>query len=94
VFDGWNRLVQVKTTGGSVIASYEYDGREFRIEKAVTASSTTWDHYHNEASQVVEVRKNDTTSQVYVWDLSYVDTPVMSEMGFPTVLDSNSAYAA
>jgi RHS repeat-associated protein len=76
-YDGWHRLVEVKTTAGTQIARYEYDGRGFRIQKSVPASGLAIDYYHNEASQVVEVRENGAVERVYVWDASYVDTPVV-----------------
>ncbi len=76
VYDGWNRLIQVKETGGSVIVTYEYDSRGNRIEK--TVGSDTYDYFHNEASQVVEVRLNDDTDPLerFVWDIGFVDTLV------------------
>ena len=78
VYDGWNRLKQVKETGGAVIATYEYDARGRRIEKIV--GSTSYDYFYNEASQIVEVRLNDDPDPLerYVWDVSYVDTPVVA----------------
>ena len=76
VYDGWNRLTQVKETNGTVIATYEYDGRGNRIQK--TTGATVRDYFHNESSQVVEVRVNNILNQTFVWDLSYVDSPVMT----------------
>jgi RHS repeat-associated protein len=91
-WDAWNRMVQVNTdSGGSpggTIASYSYDGRNFRIAKAV-ANGGNWDRtdfYYNESWQVLEERK--ATGQAgagtvatavycqYVWDLRYIDSPV------------------
>ncbi len=76
VFDGWNRLVQVKETNGTVIATYEYDGRGNRIQKTIGA--TVRDYFHNDGGQVVEIRVNNILNQTFVWDLSYVDSPVMT----------------
>ena len=76
VYDGWNRLTQVKETNGTVIATYEYDGRGNRIQK--TTGATVRDYFHNDGGQVVEVRVNSVLNQTFVWDLSYIDTPVMT----------------
>ncbi len=77
VFDGWNRLKQIKETSGTVIVTYEYDARSYRIEKVVGANTN--DYFYNEASQIVEVRLNDDADPLerYIWDLSYIDTPVI-----------------
>lgn len=77
VYDGWNRLVQVKETNGTVIATYEYDGRGNRIQK--TTGATVRDYFHNDGGQVVEVRVNNVLNQTFVWDLSYIDSPVMTK---------------
>lgn len=83
VYDAWNRLVQVNADEdgepGAVVASYKYDGQNRRIQK--TLGSETQDTFFNENWQALEVQTSTsgTLSSVdqYVWDLSYIDTPVV-----------------
>jgi RHS repeat-associated protein len=77
-YDAWNRLVKVQDAATSAtIAEYEYDGADRRIEKRV--SGNTEDFFYNEDHQVLEVRHNDDADprEQYVWDLSYVDAPIL-----------------
>jgi RHS repeat-associated protein len=78
VYDAWNRLVEVRDRGDdSLIAEYEYDGQKRRIEK--TVDSTTEDIFYNSEWQILEVRTADDTdpSEQYIWDIRYVDAPVL-----------------
>jgi RHS repeat-associated protein len=69
------------------MATYSYDGLGRRITKSVynsagTAVLTTTDDYYDESGQVVEEQTHSgvgalvSTTQ-YVWDVSYVDSPVL-----------------
>ena len=81
VYDAWNRLVAVKADNngqpGSTVATYAYDGIGRRVSK--TVGSDTFDFYYNEQYQVLEVRKNGDTDpyEQYVYDVRYIDAPVM-----------------
>jgi RHS repeat-associated protein len=80
VYDAWNRLVEVQDSSNDLIASYEYDGRNYRIEKVLTGTTdVTFDYYYNDSWQVVEVRKDavEYPLEQYVWDIRYVDAPVV-----------------
>jgi RHS repeat-associated protein len=70
--------VEVRDRGDdSLIATYEYDGQKRRIEK--TVNSTTEDIFYNSEWQILEVRTADDTdpSEQYIWDIRYVDAPVV-----------------
>jgi len=87
VYDGWNRLVKVYKDDGesrgeidesdTLVATYEYDGLGRRIRK--TVGETTDDYYYDEAWQVLEVRRGGAPDPLgqYVWDVRYVDAPVV-----------------
>ncbi|MBM4017216.1 MAG: hypothetical protein FJ288_02640 [Planctomycetes bacterium] len=87
VYDAWNRLVKAYKddgtnarqidAGDTLLAAYQYDGRGRRIVK--TAGETTTHYFFNENWQVVETRIGadpDPLDQ-YVWDIRYVDAPVV-----------------
>jgi RHS repeat-associated protein len=83
-WDAWNRLTECRADSsqspgspGALIASYSYDGRNYRIRKSV-AGDANYDYYYNEGWQVIEERKNDSANPYvqYVWDLRYIDSPV------------------
>ena len=80
-YDAWNRLVKVEKdavpSGRDTVATYEYDGRNYRIQK--TVGSDTFDYYYNESWQLLEARLNGDADpqEQYVWVLSYIDAPVL-----------------
>lgn len=84
-YDAWNRLVKIQYRDyGSPgewfsVATYAYDGLSRRIQK--TVGSDTFDDYHNESWQVVEVRKNQASDadpiEQFVYDTNYIDALVM-----------------
>ena len=88
-YDAWNRLVEVRADDsgdpGDVIATYEYDGTNRRIEKAVTAEGGGPSHEHyfyNNQWQMLEERSVDgegatISSNQYVWSPRYIDAPVV-----------------
>jgi RHS repeat-associated protein len=79
-YDAWNRLVEVDDQRPSLIATYRYDGLGRRISKTLASGDVT-DYYYDEAWQVLQeytVAANQTeTVNVYVWDLRYIDAPVV-----------------
>jgi MFS superfamily sulfate permease-like transporter len=60
VYDAWNRLVEVRAADDStVVAQYEYDGRNFRtVKKSCSGGqlSETRHFYYNAGWQVLEER--------------------------------------
>ena len=69
-FDAWNRLVKVMD-GATTVATYAYDGRNFRVSKSV--SGTTRHFYFSNSWQCLEERVGASTNRQYVWGLRYVD---------------------
>jgi RHS repeat-associated protein len=77
VYDAWNRLVTVKNSGGTTIASYKIDALGRRIQE--TVSGTTTDFYFSAAWQVVEEQVSGTTKVQYVWSPVYIDALVLRD---------------
>jgi RHS repeat-associated protein len=92
VYDAWNHLVKVYAddsqnpgTPGDLIAEYQYDGTNRRIEKQVTEEGGGPTHVHyfyNHDWQMLEERfvdgEGDTVaSNQYVWSARYIDAPVV-----------------
>jgi RHS repeat-associated protein len=73
VYDAWNRLVQVKDTGGNLLVSYAYDGLNRRV---VENGGTARDLYYSAAWQVVEEQVGGAMQAQYVWSPVYVDALV------------------
>ena len=97
----------VKDGSDEVIAEYYHDGLNQRIAKAVADGEDNWnrtDYYHNEAWQVLEEREArdvdgddravpaDATYCQYVWDLRYVDAPVVAFRDENRDGDMNDTY--
>ena len=85
-YDAWNRLVGVYTDDSGepddVIATYEYDGANRRIEKIVAgeSSDTTTDFYYNQQWQMLETVTDDgedVTWDQYVYSPRYIDSPIV-----------------
>jgi len=78
-YNAWNRLVQVKNSGGTTIASYAYDGLGRRIQE--THGSTVNDLYYSAAWQVLEERTGgvSTATVQYVWSPVYVDALILRD---------------
>jgi RHS repeat-associated protein len=78
-YDAWNRLTAVYSDLAmtATVATYKYDGRNYRIAK--TVGNDTFDYYYNTNWQVLEERKNGSRNSYakYVWDLRYIDAPVL-----------------
>ncbi len=93
VYDAWNRLVKVYADDGDgtfepgtdddLLVTYEYDGLNRRIEKGVTADgggARDVDYFYNESWQLLESQDDDGSDVAIdqtVWDVSYVDAPVV-----------------
>ncbi|MCX6997610.1 MAG: hypothetical protein NTV49_11105, partial [Kiritimatiellaeota bacterium] len=82
VHDAWNRLVQVKTNG-TVLATYRYDAVNRRIAKLLGANpaspDASFDYFYNNTWQTLEVRKNSSLHEQYVWSVRYLDAPVLRD---------------
>jgi len=85
VYDAWNRLVRVYDDDsgdpGNLIAEYEYDGTNRRIEKIVAGTSHAH-YYFNQDWQLLEERFVDEQDELlassqYVWSARYIDAPVV-----------------
>jgi RHS repeat-associated protein len=99
VYDAWNRLVKVTDSAGTTtIAEYRYDGLGRRIAKLVP-NGENWDrtdYHYNEAWQCLEQRYGqgqaketvpDTPNVQWLWDIRYVDTPVLRWRSVSGTLD-------
>lgn len=81
IFDAWNRMVTLKADSsgspGSTIASYVYDGLNRRIQK--TIGGHTYNGYYNANWQYLETRVDSGTTSAgqVVWDLRYIDSPLV-----------------
>ena len=80
VYDAWNRLVIVSTSGENpeVVQRNSYDGLNRRIRRVVAGDpDVTTDFFYNDSWQVVEERVDQaaTAKVQYVWDLRYIDAP-------------------
>jgi RHS repeat-associated protein len=73
-YDAWNRLVEVKTSGGSTIVTYKYDALNGRVSE--TKGGNTRDFYYSANWQVLKEKLNGTTDTSYVWSPVYVDAMI------------------
>ncbi len=80
-YDAWNRLVEVKPTGGSVLATYRYDGAFRRVTALI--SSNTRHYYYSDQWQVLEERLNalTTADKRFVWGKRYTDDLILRDNG-------------
>jgi RHS repeat-associated protein len=80
-WDAWNRLVEVKNTGGSVVAAYGYDGAHRRVTKLT--GSTTRHFYYSDQWQVLEERLNTATTadRRFVWGTRHIDDLILRDRG-------------
>ena len=65
-YDAWNRLIRVRTSGGTILAEYSYDalGRRITDGRAM---------YYSADWQVLEIRSGSQTKEQSVWSPVYVD---------------------
>jgi len=84
-YDAWNRLVAVRADDfgepGDLIAEYQYDGVNRRVEKIVAGTSHAY-YYFNHDWQLLEERFVDEqddllASNQYVWSARYIDAPLV-----------------
>jgi RHS repeat-associated protein len=79
VYDAWNRLVEVKN-GGTTLMTYRYDGAGRRITDDDGTTATQL--FHSSQWQVLEERTgsgNGTARRQYVWSAVYVDAMVVRD---------------
>jgi RHS repeat-associated protein len=76
-FDGWNRLVEVKNSGGSTLATYKYDALYRRTIE--TVSGTARDLYYSTGWQVLEERDGANVKAQNVWSVVYVDALILRD---------------
>jgi RHS repeat-associated protein len=94
VYDAWNRLVRVSSSGGVLKAAYGYDGLNRRISEQVAASAAgdaataaIRDLFYSADWQVLEERLRSggavgaTAEARFVWSPVYVDAMVLRERG-------------
>jgi RHS repeat-associated protein len=74
IYDAWNRMVSI-SSGGSSVATYQYDGRNFRIVKYTASIPETRHFYYTNQWQDIEERVGTATTmdKQYVWGIRYVD---------------------
>ena len=80
-YDAWDRLVEVKVTGGAVVATYRYDGLKRRVTKV--AGGNTRHYYYSSRWQVLEERLNalTTADRQFVWGVRHVDDLIERDRG-------------
>jgi RHS repeat-associated protein len=80
-WDAWYRLIEVKNTGASVVATYGYDGAHRRVTKV--AGGNTRHYYYSDRWQVLEERLNalTTADRRFVWGVRHVDDLVLRDSG-------------
>jgi RHS repeat-associated protein len=73
-YDAWNRMTSI-SSGGSTVATYQYDGRGRRIVKVTAAISETRHFYYTNSWQNIEERTGTSTSmdKQYIWGARYID---------------------
>ncbi|MDZ4847682.1 MAG: RHS repeat-associated core domain-containing protein [Pirellulaceae bacterium] len=78
-WDAWNRLVAIHDSSSALVASYAYDGQNWRITK--TDSSVTRHYYYSSGWQALEERLDTSTDpeRQFVWGIRYVDDLVLRE---------------
>ena len=75
VYDAWNRLVAVKSSGGILLKSYAYDGLGRRVSEVPAGLGAT-ELYYSSGWQVLEERQGGVARASYVWSPVYVDALV------------------
>ncbi|MEM1353906.1 MAG: LamG-like jellyroll fold domain-containing protein [Planctomycetota bacterium] len=79
-YDAWNRMVALnEESGGTKVAEYEHDARNFRIRKETYDGTgtlqDTFDFYYTSGWQCIEEVQTGTASVTsqFVWGLRYID---------------------
>jgi len=80
VYDAWNRLVSLWSSGSSV-GVYRFDGLNRRVSKLV--SGVLRDIFYTTAWQAIEERLGGSTTpdRQFVWGLRYIDDLVLRDRG-------------
>jgi RHS repeat-associated protein len=73
-YDAWNRLVEVKNSGGTTLATYAYDALGRRVRE--TRNGTTTDLFYSSQWQVIEERVSGAATTSYAWSPVYVDAMI------------------
>jgi YD repeat-containing protein len=73
-YDAWNRLVEVRDSSNTLLATFRYDGLGQRVRE--TRGGVTKDLYYSAAGQVLEERVDGAAQAQYVWSPGYVDALV------------------
>ncbi|REK22183.1 MAG: hypothetical protein DWQ42_17660 [Planctomycetota bacterium] len=95
-YDAWNRLTGAYDDDGSgdldpnsPIATFEYDGRNYRIRK--TAGGVVEASFYNENQQLLETQVSGSMTEEFVWDLRYIDAPIFRYDGTDTFYYTSDA---
>ncbi|MCY2999550.1 MAG: PEP-CTERM sorting domain-containing protein [Planctomycetota bacterium] len=93
-YDAWNRLVIARSSGGVLLASYDYDGLNRRFTEQVSSDgisdasmSPVKDMFYSSQWQVLEERLRvagavGTVSEArFVWSPAYIDAMVLRDRG-------------
>ena len=87
VFDAWNHLVIVISSGGTTLETFTYDGLGRRVTS--NDGTTTTDLYYSTQGQVLEEMQGGSATARYVWSPVYVNALVLRDRatGSPGTLD-------
>ena len=77
-YDAWNRLVEVRNTSDSLLATHSYNGLNQRVKKTVGGVVTT--SFFNATWQELESITSGVTTS-YIWGQRYIDDLVLREKG-------------
>ena len=77
-YDAWNRLVEVRNSSDSLLATYGYNGLNHRVKKTVGSVVTT-SHFNQQWQELESITSGQVTS--YVWGTRYIDDLVLREKG-------------
>jgi RHS repeat-associated protein len=93
-YDAWNRLIEVKNTGGATVATYRYDGATRRVSK-YDGTDTRY-YYYSDQWQVLEERLNASTSadRWYVWGVRSIDDLVLRHRSSERLYALNDAMTS
>jgi RHS repeat-associated protein len=93
-YDAWNRLVIARSTGGVLLASYDYDGLNRRITEQVSSDgfsdaslSPVRDMFYSSQWRVLEERLRvagavgSVAEARYVWSSVYIDAMILRDRG-------------
>ncbi|OWK35000.1 Alkaline phosphatase [Fimbriiglobus ruber] len=78
VYDAWNRLVTVKSSGGTTLETNTYDGENRLVTQAI--SGTTTNSYYSNQWQVLEQQVGTEYTTRNVWSPVYVNAMVDRDM--------------